>query len=973
MTLKKIAFAVGAATLCTTSVLAAHAQVSAVAVQPGNPDRVWAVNRDNGTVAVIDVPTSTLVAEIPVGVHPRSLAFNATGTKVFVANQRGTTPPTADPVTGFPVGALSGTVSVIDVASLSVRSTITNVGVEPYGVALSPNGKWIAVSGMRSGTMRFYDAATYLQVGAHDYLRNLNFIPAPFTMADVDANRDGIADTGDPRGFTIRADSSRLFVTHHKSPYVSVLDLVLDGNGMPTSVAMTAKIDTNTYPFDPVFNPTPVQTLASQGLPRFLEDIALSPDGSKALVPHVLHNINHDVNHSFGPGLAGDFANRVYPALTQLDAAQLSYGQPGDASLRLHHELSDRLDPAEYVPFGNSKITSLGDRISLGGQGEPVMGGTASLRVGGMQPGDNAVLIVGRSEISLPFGGAGTLYVSARATLPVVGGTASFPIANLPQYEGLVLIVQALVTKPGGEQALSNGVRVVIHSSGFGSNKMGYRAGHPGRVAFNAAGDRVLMLNRGSEDVFLFKTNGNGLDLMTVYPPRYNHVERASLDTTTPMGDLPLGMALRPDPTTINDDALVYVINEGTRTLSVLRVDWATGQISKETNQIPTHAGADAMTFSERLGQEIFEDASRAQTTGNFNNSCGSCHFEGGEDGNVWQRPAGPRSTMPMYAGTRGTGLILWKGVRLNNGETGPMFGGENGGVGNFSDAEQQSLIDFHNTLAIPLNPNLDPVTNDLTPLAQLGRDLFFQENTTGLNPTLRHAGCATCHPKEETNPGSFPGPRFFTADFVNPTLASGENLGTFDPDCFALRENIVGTSIRNVNTGVNVDADLDGFPEVDRNSDGYSDLESYTPMNADTSDDFKRDDGNSFPCPCDPTFDPNCDPLTSTRIFRRNPNVFSIPTKLGVFSTAPYFHDHAAFTLRTMLAPDQATTSPIYGSAAFPGQTPYPVLSKLLNGEHDIRGHEQFVQGASKVQVTLLSTNADADIEAILAFIESL
>ena len=28
-------------------------------------------------------------------------------------------------------------------------------------------------------------------------------------------------------------------------------------------------------------------------------------------------------------------------------------------------------------------------------------------------------------------------------------------------------------------------------------------------------------------------------------------------------------------PTTVNDDALVYVINEVTRTLSVLRVDWA--------------------------------------------------------------------------------------------------------------------------------------------------------------------------------------------------------------------------------------------------------------------------------------------------------------------------------------------------------------------------------------------------------------
>ena len=90
------------------------------------------------------------------------------------------------------------------------------------------------------------------------------------------------------------------------------------------------------------------------------------------------------------------------------------------------------------------------------------------------------------------------------------------------------------------------------------------------------------------------------------------------------------------------------------------------------------------MTTSELIGAELFEDSSRAQTAGNFNNSCESCHFEGGADGNVWQRPDGPRSTMPVWGGSFLTGLILWKGVRINMGETGPMFAGENGGLGVF-------------------------------------------------------------------------------------------------------------------------------------------------------------------------------------------------------------------------------------------------------------------------------------------------
>ncbi len=953
---------------------AQHAQVSAVAVQPGAPNRVWACNRDNGTVAVIDVATSTLVAEIPVGSWPRSLAFDATGSRVFVANQRGNFGIGDNEVSGFPAVPLPGSVSVIDVSTLSVQTTMSQVGVEPYGVAVSPNGMWFAVTGMRSGTVKLYDALTLSQRASFEFLRDLSNIPAPFTLADVDADRDGIADTGDPRGFTIRADGTRMYVTHTRSPFVSVLDISIDGFGLPTGITLAGKISTNDYPFDPLHNPVPVQILKSQGLPRFLEDIALSPDGTRALVPHVLHNVNHDVNHNFGPQMAGDFANRVYPALTMIDTQRDSYGQPGDHSTRLHHELTDPLAPAEYVPFGQSKITSLGDIISLGGQGSPVMGGAASFTLDGLRPGDNAVLLVGQREVNLPFGGAGILYASARATISFGGGTSiSFPIANIPSYDGLVLVVQALVTRPGGEQALSNGVRVVVHPQGFGAGKMGYRAGHPGRVLYNAAGTRALMLNRGSEDLFLYRVNGSAMELMTVYPPRFRHVERPALSTTSPLGDLPLGFAIQPDPSTVDDDARVFVMNEVTRTLSVLRVNWTTGQISKEKNQIPTHAGPDAMTLSQRLGLELFEDASRAQTAGNFNNSCGSCHFEGGEDGNVWQRPAGPRSTMPMFGGTLGTGLILWKGVRLNSGETGPMFGGENGGHGIFTDAEQQALSDFHEVIPTPINPNRDPLTYALTPTARLGRDLFFGTNDTGMNPTLRHGGCAACHKAEETSPSNFPGPRFFTADFVNPTLSGGENLGSFDPTCFSLRENIVSINIRNVNTAANVDNDNDGIPDPDRNSDGYPDPETYAVMNADKSDDFERDDPNSYDCPCDPLVDFNCNPATNRRFFTRRPESFSIPSKLGVFATGPFFHDHVSVSLRTLLDPEAQALSPIYGSPAYPALPPLPGLNKIFNDVHDVRGHEQFVQNISKVQLTLISTNVNADIEALLAYIQSL
>lgn len=962
-----------ACTLVAAGVAAAqHAQVSAVAINPNNPNEVWVCNRDNDSISVVDVAAGITTHEIDVGVRPRSLAFNADGSRVFVANQRGNVPVTANMAIGFNGTEIRGTVSVVDVSSKSVSTTLTQVGVEPYGVALAPNGKYFAVTSFRTGAIKLFNASTLTLAAEHVYLTNLNFIPPPFTARDVDANRDGIADLGEPRGFTIRGDSSRIYVTHNRSPYISVLDVALDGNGMPTGTSLAAKIDLNTYPFDPFYNPVAVQTIASQGLPRFMEDIALSPDGARAITPHLLHNINHDVNMTLPPWVPGEFANRVYPALSVIDAAANSFNAPGDGSKRLHNELNHPLSPASFAAYGTG-ASNVSGRASLGGEGNPIVGGTMTLRVDGLAPGQTAIVYIG-AETNIPRGANGTQLVHPRFAYPVPpSGVLTIPVPNRNSLDGLVAYAQARFFDFGGAPAqFSNGLKIGLARVEAGLNAMGHRAGHPARVAYSPDGGGVLMLNRGSEDLFLYRVQGGNFRLAGVYPPRIQFDERTSLDTNSPMGDLPLGMALRADASTSNNDSLVYVMNELTRSLSVLRVDWTTAAITQESAQIPTLLGADQYTVSERLGDELFEDASRAQTTGGrgtvgeFNNSCASCHFEGGEDGNVWQRPAGPRSTMPMYGGTLGTGLILWKGVRLNSGETGPMFGGENGGHGVFNDAEQQALIDMHEKLPVPLNPNLDPVTGQLTPLAAFGRDLFFGVNDTGLNPILRRAGCADCHPTADANNGSLRG---FTADFLNPLLSSGENLQSLDPVCFSLQSNQVTDKVRNVNSGVNVDFNNNGLPDPDRNSDGYNDVETYTPLNADANDPFTRDDANSYRCPSDPN-----DPQSPLKVFQRDMRSFSIPTKLGVFSTGPYFHDHVAISLRMVVDPEAQALSAVYGSSAYPGEPAFPGLLKVFNEFHDVRGHEQFSQGASKVQTNLISgPNVDNDIEALLAFIESI
>ncbi len=971
------------ASLVLLAILAApaaaqHAQVSAVAVDPLDSSRVWVCDRDNDSVSRIQTSTGATV-QIHVGVSPRSLAVTPDGSRVLVANQRGNVPLEVNFVTPFTGAEIRGTVSVISTATNTVTAELVDVGTEPYGIAIAPNGKWFAVSGFRSGTIKFYDLATLGLLYTHQYQRNLNFITRG-TIADHDANRDGVADLADPRGFVIRADSARMYVTHNKSPFVSVLALALDANGLVTGTSLAAKIDLDDYPFDPFYNPLPVQTIESQGLPRFAEDIALSPDGDRALVPHVLQNINHDVGFDFGSALPGAFANRVYPALTMLDAAANSFGQAGDASRRLEHELSEDLTPAEYVPYGQSAHLANGDRLVLGGSGSPLLGGSADFLISGFQPGDSAALLIGKSETSVDMGDQGTLLVHARFSKSMSSaGQLTIAIPATSQLEDVTYYAQARVTSATtGETKLTNAVRFHMDWQGLAIGKMGYRAGHPSRVLFSPSGDHAILLNRGSEDLFLYSVSGSDMRLRCALPRRWHFEERAPFDATTPLGDLPLGMALVPDASTVNDDAILYVINEVTRTLSTLRVDFAAGTIERARSQIRTLRDPDAFTRSQRIGEEIFEDASRAQTAGNFNNSCASCHFEGGADSDVWQRVNGPRSTMPLYGGTVGTGFMLWKATRINMGETGPMFAGENGGTGLFADSEQQGLTDYHEKLAIPLNPNLDPVTGAYTDNAAFGRDLYFGSNLTGLNPTERDAGCAACHPDVETNPGLHPGPRFYTKDFVNPLLSVGETLGQLDPNCFSLRENrLVGDgNIANVNTGCNIDLDGDGTIDLDRNGDGYVDLETYPIMNDDLNGDFRRDDANGYQCPCDPFADPDCPAQDPRRLFTRNAAFFTVPTKLGIFSSAPYFHDHVAYSLRTLLHPDDQALSATYGSPAWGGQAPYPGLNKIFNGEHDIVGHEQFLPGASKVQSTLQSgslAQAQADMLAILEYIQSL
>lgn len=126
-----------------------------------------AFSRSN-TLAIIDTERLVVDKEIPVGNAPFAVAVGKNGV-VYVANRGGRKAQPGDPtgpssgtriVTDPATGAAgSGTLSVIDPAKGLVIKEI-GVGLAPAALALSPDGKTLAVANSNSDTVSLMDTAT---------------------------------------------------------------------------------------------------------------------------------------------------------------------------------------------------------------------------------------------------------------------------------------------------------------------------------------------------------------------------------------------------------------------------------------------------------------------------------------------------------------------------------------------------------------------------------------------------------------------------------------------------------------------------------------------------------------------------------------------------------------------------------------------------------------------------------------------
>jgi len=204
-------------------------------------NRVYVVNSDSATITAIDLDTEQKYREINVGRDPRSLCLDRQGRHLFVANM------------------LDDTVSVVSGDSLEVTTTI-EVPDEPYGVVsdLLTDNVYVSCAGA--------DKLVLLDASRHRCVRQISM-------------------ASNPRGLAVSVDGRRLYVTHHLSGVVSVVDLA--------RLEVIASIPTG---------------LSS----NMVQSIVIHPRGDRAYLPHIRSNV-------WTPRRL--FDTQVFPVVSVIDLA----------------------------------------------------------------------------------------------------------------------------------------------------------------------------------------------------------------------------------------------------------------------------------------------------------------------------------------------------------------------------------------------------------------------------------------------------------------------------------------------------------------------------------------------------------------------------------------------------------------------------------------------------------------------------
>ncbi len=263
-------------------------------------DGVWNVNPDNDTVSLVNASNMQKAAEISVGEGPWALAFGP-GNELWVVNTD------------------SATVSVIDRNARRVTRTITlPAGSSPGGIVFDASASNAYVTLQDLGRLLRISTSSYAVTGT----------------LDVGPHPRAISRTPDNRLLVNR------FISSDANGEITVIDVAGFRTLNKVALAYSTGVDVQNF---------------SRGLPNYLGNVAVSPDGTNAMVPGKKDNIQRGKFRD-GKDLGHDSTVRSLGVKLRLGATIVeSFAE------RMDFDNLDMATSASYTPDGTlAFFTTLG-------------------------------------------------------------------------------------------------------------------------------------------------------------------------------------------------------------------------------------------------------------------------------------------------------------------------------------------------------------------------------------------------------------------------------------------------------------------------------------------------------------------------------------------------------------------------------------------------------------------------------------
>ncbi|MBC7391014.1 MAG: c-type cytochrome [Opitutaceae bacterium] len=267
--------------------------------------KVWVVNADNNSVSCIDALKYTLLKEIPVGKHPRTVAIDNVG-NAWVANED------------------DASISIINSNGNSLNTIKLPYASRPYGICFDPLKNYCFVTLQGSGKL--------LKIDAKDkkILQSLNV-------------------SRSPRGIAVTSNGQKVFVSQFISPEDKGLVREVDAVTMSLKKEIELAFD-QTLDFED----------RGRGVPNFITSLSITPDGSEIWVPAKKDNTARGM---FRDGLPLTFDNTVRTIVSRINIATGTENE----SLRTDINDADQACAVEFSPYGNIAFVALqgNNRITM--------------------------------------------------------------------------------------------------------------------------------------------------------------------------------------------------------------------------------------------------------------------------------------------------------------------------------------------------------------------------------------------------------------------------------------------------------------------------------------------------------------------------------------------------------------------------------------------------------------------------------